>query len=369
MRVCLVGGVFGRSAEYQAKHRLSPEIVLAEGLRGRGAEVDTRAHHTFRPEAGRWDVVHVHHLAEGAVRAAGARDGTPLVFTSHDPTITCGVERSRVRLTAFGYVCRRAEALVALSQAEARFLDGEHGAGGKTTVIPNGTRPEVFQLRERPRRIGRPTLLYVGQLIPMKGVDVLLRALGRLPGAGRPRLRLAYHNAALEQELRALARALGLEQSVEFCGALSPEGLAEAYAGADLLVHPSHAEALPSVVTEAMLCGLPVVATTVGGIPEQLGPLGFLVPPGNVDELAAAIRAALARLPLDESHRTALRERARGWSRVEEMVERHQKLYARLLQERPAERPRARNVVDRLAGPAMDLYRLARPIRQEGVSP
>jgi len=369
MRVCLVGGVFGRSEAYQAKHRLAPEIVLAEGLRRRGVEVETRAHHVFRPEPGRWDLVHVHHLAEGAIRAAGAGDGTPLVFTSHDPTITCGVERSRVRLTAFGYVCGRADALVALSRAEAGFLDRRYGFGGKVSVIPNGTWPEVFQLKARAPRGGRPTLLYVGQLIPMKGVDVLLRALARLPGADRPRLRLAYHNAALEPDLRALAAELGLEGSVELCGALSPEGLAEAYAGADVLVHPSYAEALPSVVTEAMLCGLPVVATSVGGIPEQVGPLGYLVPPGNVEELAAAIRAALARLPLDEAHREALRARARTWSRVDDMIDGHRQLYARVLQQQPAGRLRARNVVDLFAGPAMDLYRLAHPIHPEGASP
>jgi glycosyltransferase involved in cell wall biosynthesis len=369
MRVCLVGGVFGRSAEYQAKHRLAPEIVLAEGLRSRGVEVDTRAHHAFRPEPGRWDLVHVHHLAEGAVRAAGAGDGTPLVFTSHDPMITCGVERSRVRLTAFGWVCGRADALVALSQAEARFLDGRYGFGGKTTVIPNGTAPEVFQLRERPPRDGRPTLLYVGQLIPMKGVDVLLRALARFPSEGHPRLKLAYHNAELEPDMRALARELGLEGSVELCGALSPEALSEAYAGADLLVHPSHAEALPSVITEAMLCGLPVVASAVGGIPEQLGALGHLVPPGSVEGLASAIGVALGRLPLNASHRESLRARALTWCRPDEMIDAHRKLYAQLLQARTAGRPRARNVVDRLAGPAMDLYRLARPIRREEVSP
>jgi len=369
MRVCVVGGVFGRSQEYQAKHRLAPEIVLAEGLRRRGVGVETRAHPAFRPDPGRWDVVHVHHLAEGAVRAAGAGDGTPLVFTSHDPTITCGVERSRMRLTAFAYVCARADALVALSQAEARFLDGHHGFGAKTTVIPNGTWPEVFQLRERARGDGRRTLLYVGQLIPLKGVDVLLRALARLPAAGRPRLKLAYHNAELEPGLRALARQLGLEQSVEFCGALAPEALAEAYAGADLLVHPSYAEALPSVVTEAMLCGLPVVASAVGGIPDQLGTLGHLVPPGSVEALAAAITAALERPPLDAAGREALRERARTWSRVEDMVSGHLKLYGQLILDRTASRPHARNVVDRLAGSAMDLYRLTHPIPQEGASP
>src|SRR5262245_33111760 len=146
MRVCVVGGVFGRTLEYQAKHRLAPEIVLTEGLRRRGVEVETMAHHAFRPERGRWDLVHVHHLAEGAIRDAGAGDGIPLVFTNHDPTINSGIERSRLRLTAFSYVCRRADALVALSHAEARFLEGQYGFGRKTTVIPNGTLPEVFQI-------------------------------------------------------------------------------------------------------------------------------------------------------------------------------------------------------------------------------
>ncbi|HEY8212138.1 MAG TPA: glycosyltransferase family 4 protein [Myxococcaceae bacterium] len=362
MRVCVVGGIFGRPPEYQARHRHLPECVLAQGLRERGVEVETLPHHSFRPAAGRWDLVHVHHVTEGSIRAAGAACGPPLVFTSHGGAVLCGYERSRAWLTAFGYVCRRADALVALSQAEARFLEDRYGLGRKTAVIPNGTDAGVFQLREPARKGGRPTLLYVGQLIPLKGLDVLMRALARLPSSGRPRLRLVYHNAELEPALRALAGELRIEEGVEFCGAMGPEDLAAAYAGSDLLVLPSHAEALPSVVTEAMLCGLPVAASAVGGIPEQLGTLGHLFPPGSVDGLAAALTAALARLPLDAAQRAALRARALAWSGVDDMAGAHLRLYTRLLQERPERPRRARGLADRLVGSAMDLYRLTHPV-------
>ena len=368
MRVCMVGGIFGRSPEHQARYRLAPEIVLAEGLRARGVEVETSSHEAFRPGGGRRDLVHVHHLAEGAVRAAGAGGGPPFVFTSHDGAVLCGHERSPARLAAFDYVCRRADALVALSRREARFLEERHRLGERTAVIPNGVRPGVFELREAAPRAGRrPTLLYVGQLIPLKGVDVLLRALARLPPAGRPRLRLVYHNDSLEPALRALASALGLSEGLELSGAAGPEELAAAYASSDLLVLPSHAEALPSVVTEAMLCGVPVVASAVGGIPEQVGTLGHLFPPGSVAGLAAALGAALARLPLDHAERAALRARAEAGSRAGDMIDGHLRLYERLLRDRPA--PRPRSLADRLAGPAMDLYRLTHPVRRTGGSP
>jgi glycosyltransferase involved in cell wall biosynthesis len=360
MRVCIVGGIFGRAARRGPGQRFAPEIVLADGLARMGVEVETAGHDTFRPSR-RWDLVHVHHLAEGAIRAASAADRPPLVFTSHDGAIICGRERSLVRLGAFGYVCRRADALVALSRREARFLDEHYGLGPKTAVVRNGIRADVFTLGAGARAAGRPTLLYVGQLIALKGVDVLLRALARLPPDGRPTLRLVYHNASGEPGLRALAWELGLRESVEFAGALRPEQLAAAYAGSDLVVLPSHAEALPSVITEAMLCGTPVVASAVGGIPEQVGDLGHLFPPGSVEGLASALQAALARLPLSQEQRAALRERAMASSNVGAMIQGHIRLYEKVLRGRQGRRPRTRGVVDHFVQSAMALYRRTHP--------
>ncbi len=83
-------------------------------------------------------------------------------------------------------------------------------------------------------------------------------------------------------------------------------------AGADIFVLPSHFEGLPMSVIEAMLCGLPVVATAIRGPREQVldGETGLLVPPRNVDALAAALRRLAADLPLRRRLGAAGRERA-----------------------------------------------------------
>src|SRR6476659_1632898 len=101
MNVCVVGGIFGREAEYRNKHRFAPEVVLAEGLKERGVRVETQSHQAFRP-SDRWDLIHVHHLAEGAIRAASSEGSVPLVFTSHEPKIINDWERSFARRSAFG---------------------------------------------------------------------------------------------------------------------------------------------------------------------------------------------------------------------------------------------------------------------------
>ena len=140
-------------------------------------------------------------------------------------------------------------------------------------------------------------MLYVGQLIDCKGVNFLLEAMQQVRKQRDVRLRLVYHNAELEAELRRQAGDLGIAEHVEFVGIRGPRELAEEYHQADLLVLPSFAECLPSVVTEALLCGTPVVAGGVGGVPEQIGPYGLAVPPGDSRALASAMETILADRP------------------------------------------------------------------------
>src|SRR5262249_57303445 len=149
---------------------------------------------------------------------------------------------------------------------------------------PNGIPADVFRAagnrRKRPDK-DRYDVLYVGQLINLKGVDFLLEAMQRLRTQRNVHLRLVYHNPYLETELRQHAKDLGIAQHVDFVGIRGPRELAEEYHQAALLVLPSFAECLPSVVTEAFLCGTPVVAGAVGGVPEQVGPYGVAIAPGR----------------------------------------------------------------------------------------
>ena len=296
MKICLVGGIFDRDESLRAKHLLTPETVLLDGYRKAGIDVHAVGHAHFQPSDD-YDLVHVHHIGRAALNMATVGGRARFVFTGHNGMIVTGYERSRLRRSAFGYVVSKADAFVALSQAEVTHFRNA-GAGNKVHLIPNGIPADVFQARvdghqEAEAGKARYDLLYVGQLIDLKAVDILFQAIRQLRGRLDVHLRLVYHNARLEAVYKRIVEELGITEHVEFVGILGPVELAEEYRRADLLVLPSLAECLPSVVTEALLCGTPVVASSVGGVPEQVGEYGRVVPPGDAPALAEAIASVL----------------------------------------------------------------------------
>src|SRR6266545_5528907 len=298
MRICLVGGIFDRPDAVRSRQLVTPETVLLDGLRKAGVDVHAVGHAGFQPSDD-YDIVHVHHFGRAALKMASSRCRARAVFTGHNGLIPTGWERSWLRRYAFQYVVDHAEAYVALSHAEARYYAGVTNAD-KIHTIPNSIPTDVFgaagNLQKRTDK-AHYDLLYVGQLIDWKGVNFLLEAMQRLRKQRDVHLRLVYHNAQLEAELRQQAQNLGIAEHVEFVGIRGPGELAEEYHQADLLVLPSFADCLPSVVTEAFLCGTPVVAGGVCGVPEQVGPYGLAVPPGDSVVLAKAMEAILADRP------------------------------------------------------------------------
>jgi glycosyltransferase involved in cell wall biosynthesis len=142
---------------------------------------------------------------------------------------------------------------------------------------------------EPPPLPGAPRLAIVGRLIPIKGHDVLLRAVARarerLPGLT---LEIAG-DGELEQELRATAIRLGLGDAVTFLGRVAP--VDPVLERAEVVVVPSFGEGFGMVALEAMERGRPVIASAVGGLPEIVdeGRTGLLVPPGDVEALVRAI--------------------------------------------------------------------------------
>jgi glycosyltransferase involved in cell wall biosynthesis len=133
----------------------------------------------------------------------------------------------------------------------------------------------------------------VGQLIQQKGFDVLLKALKDVNLSREIELQAVYQTGQLERCYMDMASDFGIREKVHFLGFKNPFELADLYHDADLFILPTFAEALPSVITEAMMCGTPLIATAVGGIPEQIGQYGMLVQPGDVDGLVDAIYRAL----------------------------------------------------------------------------
>ena len=196
---------------------------------------------------------------------------------------------------------RGARAVVAVSAALAQRARELGVPAARVHVLYNGVDGDSFRPGERAgarRRLGLaaegPLVLYVGNLKPGKGCLDLLEA---FPGLleRQPAARLAFvGDGPSAQALRQRAEVLGVAGRVLFAGARAHHELPAWMHAASLLCLPSHSEGVPNVVLEAMACGLPVVATDVGGIPEVLPPhAGRMVPPRDRQALVDALDEVL----------------------------------------------------------------------------
>ena len=357
VNVCLVGGIFDQPEAVRSKQLVTPETVLLDGFRKAGVTVYAVGHAGFQPSDD-YDIIHVHHFGRAALKIASSRCRARVVFTGHNGLIPTGWERSRLRRYTFQYVVDKADAYIALSRAEARYYARVTSAD-KIHTIPNGVPADVFRAAgHRRKRTDKEhcDVLYVGQLIDWKGVNFLLEAVQRLRKHRDVHLRLVYHNAQLEAELRRQAEDLGIARHVEFVGILDPRELAEEYHQADLLALPSFADCLPSVVTEALLCGTPVVAGGVCGVPEQIGPYGRAVPPGDSAALAAAMETVLADRPRWQDMAAEIRAYAEQTFKPETMVARHLALYRDMIEGRAATARRRAAWIDPAMRLAVEVY-------------
>lgn len=164
-----------------------------------------------------------------------------------------------------------------------------------------------YAVRERPLSQSKD-LVYVGVLIPRKGVHHLLNAYAQVSDiAGDLYLVGAPDNADYARALRHQCDTLGLRERVHFIGQISQAELARYYGRARAMVLPSLSEGLGRVVVEAMLCGTPVVASRVGGIPDLVrdGDNGWLVPAADESALAQVLRHALTSADIEAVGRRA----------------------------------------------------------------
>ena len=165
----------------------------------------------------------------------------------------------------------------------------------RAELLYNGIDTDIFR-PELGRGSPDARLLFVGGLVPQKGVSDLFRAVASLPRKSGWTLSLVGAGP-LEQALRREAKTLGIAERLRWLGSVPHDVMPGVYAGHDLLVVSSVAETFSLVSAEALACGLPVVATRCGGPEEVIGPLGLpLVSPGDPDALARAILDMLGRL-------------------------------------------------------------------------
>jgi glycosyltransferase involved in cell wall biosynthesis len=327
LKILIAGGVFRLTSEQIRASQPAPEVTLLHGLHARGIEADScpLENRAKIAAAKGYDVVHVHHLSRAAVAAALSPRARPFVFTEHafQPPVS-GLHRSGLRVVAAS-----ASAFVCLSNAERDFKAHRFPRlEPRLTVIPNGIDfSHVAQTTRRWEGSDDFRMLFVGQLIAIKQVHRAIQALREFPHV---RLRIVYHNSTLEGRLMRLANDLRVSDRVDFVGQIGGVELVEEYLSAHLLVLPSVSEALPSVVTEALMTGLPVAASDVGGISEQVANAGVLFPAQDCT-ISPTIAAALADYSglAERASQRSLAVR-REYS-IDQMVTSHISLYQRLL--------------------------------------
>jgi glycosyltransferase involved in cell wall biosynthesis len=188
-------------------------------------------------------------------------------------------------------IIKNADSVIALTKDMKRVLQEIYSRD--IEVVPNGIDIEDYQNRpyEHERESPEARIVFVGRLDPVKNLPSLLRAM-KIVCEVLPDAKLIIVGDGEEREdLESLSDSLGIRDRVDFVGRTPHENIPDYLSQADIFVLPSVSEGFPVVILEAMACGLPIVATRVGGVPDIIedGVNGCLVESGDFLGLAKKI--------------------------------------------------------------------------------
>jgi glycosyltransferase involved in cell wall biosynthesis len=252
------------------------------------------------------DLIHAHWWLPGGWFAS--RSQVPFVVTCHGSDVGLLGWSSAFRLlatTVFGRAARTTTVSAFLARDIGRWLPEQTG---HVTVTPMPVDVEAFLQGSGAVKVGPPQILYAGNLVPSKGVDVLLRAAAELTHRGVPYQLKILGQGPSQASLEALAHDLGIESSTTWSPFVPQTAMPAEYGASTVVVLPTRgqAEGLGLTLVEALLAGAAVVGTPAGGIPEVVRheETGLLAREGTPADLAdqlqrlltdASLRARLSR--------------------------------------------------------------------------
>lgn len=243
------------------------------------------------------DLIHVHfaYPTGFAATRCGQRLGIPVILTVHGSDVHTVPNLNRRYKADVIKTLNEATCVLAVSEymkTEVLKLCRD----SNVAVHRLGVNLSRFKIRSSKTELANmkgPVVLYVGNLLKDKGVIDLLEAFRGVIDLGA---HLVYVGSGpLARDLASRSLDLGLSGRVWLLGPQPPDKIPQLLSAADVLVLPSYREGLGLVCVEALACGVPVIATNVGGIPEVIkdGETGLLVSPGDVQALEKALRWVL----------------------------------------------------------------------------
>ncbi|WP_205525340.1 glycosyltransferase [Novosphingobium sp. THN1] len=247
---------------------------------------------------GRLGLVHINlgdkasALRKGVVTLLARTSGATVVVHLHAVELEAGWRKSSAFVQwLIGLPFRLASTNIVLGDNWREWLVNDLGVKpNRVDVLANGVPVPPYHGRDHRAPRATVQLLFLGNLLERKGVSDLIAALAALP-AELPRWHLNFAGGGDLLRYREAVKNAGLEDRVDFLGWVNQEGAQRLLSDADVMVLPSYHEGLPLVILEALGAGTPVIATSVGAIPQfvEAERDALIVAPGERTQLAAAL--------------------------------------------------------------------------------
>jgi glycosyltransferase involved in cell wall biosynthesis len=280
------------------------------------------------------DIIHAHSSKSGIVgRVAGSITRTPVIFTAHGWAFSPGTPllRQRIGLLSERLTAPLASRLICVCESDRQLaLQAGVGYPNTLTTVRYGIRADL-QLLANPA-YHPPHMIMVARFNEQKDQATLLKAFAQL-NVPNVRLDLVGSGPSLDR-CKQLAYTLGISENVSFLG--DRTDVPELLAKAQIFILSTHYEGLPISILEAMRAGLPVIATDVNGIPEEVihGETGLLVTSGSVESLASALNAVITSPQLRQRMGMAGRQRFFQHFTSERMLNETKAVYQNVLTSR-----------------------------------
>lgn len=248
-----------------------------------------------------FDLIDAHYFYPDGIAAAwlGKEFDKPVVITARGTDINY-IPRYEIPKRMIQWAATRAQGIVAVSQALKQDMVALGISPDRIVVLRNGVdlnvfRPIPIDVARRGLSIRGTAVLSVGHLIPRKGHDLVIRAIAELSNVEAMIVGSGPERVTLDR----LSSDLGVRDRVHFLGEIAYEEMSKIYSAADVLILASSREGWPNVVLESMACGIPVIASAVGGTPEiiKTHAHSILLPERSPKAIAHAVRRILAAPP------------------------------------------------------------------------